>query len=226
MKSLATISVYFLLVGPLALAQEADLVYLDEAMKPCAKSAAKYTRKPLATEASIPMGATYGLDGKLIAEGGFVNSDLTVPDGPFTFYHSNGQIESTGTYKNGLKVGVWQRFSASGQPMAEKVYDQNFLAELVHDQPQVPATYEGGEGALAQSVRYWLDERGQAAAKGAIDVSVTTEADGRISAVEMRKGLSPFADQQIKNALLLTTMQPAQNGGRPVRARKELHLQL
>jgi antitoxin component YwqK of YwqJK toxin-antitoxin module len=44
------------------------------------------------------------------------------PHGSFVYYYQSGQIESQGDFRDGEKVGVWQRFDRNGNEKPEKVY--------------------------------------------------------------------------------------------------------
>jgi len=68
-----------------------------------------------------------GEGGHLIMTGTFSDEALTMAEGVFTFHHPNGQVESTGTFHNGLKTGVWKRYDARGTPLADRVYDNGAL---------------------------------------------------------------------------------------------------
>lgn len=54
--------------------------------------------------------------------GRYQDAALTVPDGDFTYYYSNGQVESTGVYDHGWKSGMWKCFTASGKSRADRIY--------------------------------------------------------------------------------------------------------
>ena len=61
-------------------------------------------------------------NGALKMTGTYSDQQRTVANGTFSFYHTNGQLESTGLYVNGTKKGVWKRFDAKGNELAERVY--------------------------------------------------------------------------------------------------------
>ncbi len=55
-------------------------------------------------------------------EGHFLDSTLTIPHGPFAFYHPNGRIESCGMYHHGVKVGQWVAQDSRGVRKADRHY--------------------------------------------------------------------------------------------------------
>lgn len=55
-------------------------------------------------------------------KGRYLDSTLTVAHGEFTYYHSNGRKESNGVFVNGVKTGLWFRWSITGEQVATKHY--------------------------------------------------------------------------------------------------------
>ena len=62
-------------------------------------------------------------EGALMMTGLYADEQLTVPNGHFTYFYMNGQIESSGFFQGGLKRGVWYRYNALGGLLAERVYE-------------------------------------------------------------------------------------------------------
>jgi hypothetical protein len=60
--------------------------------------------------------------GNLRMKGTYLDDALKVPHGEFTYYYTNGNVESNGRYEKGWKTGVWNRFAEDGSPKAERVY--------------------------------------------------------------------------------------------------------
>jgi hypothetical protein len=63
-----------------------------------------------------------GPAGSLRMTGTYRDADLRVAHGAFAYHHPNGRLESTGTYVDGRKYGVWLRFDATGRDLAERCY--------------------------------------------------------------------------------------------------------
>lgn len=64
----------------------------------------------------------YSPGGSLLMEGTFVDQGLRIPNGEFTFFHTNGKPESKGHFCNGGKVGTWQRWDQRGEPLSDRDY--------------------------------------------------------------------------------------------------------
>lgn len=61
-------------------------------------------------------------EGVLRMEGNYLDQALTVPHGTFAYYHSNGRMESTGSYEKGIKTGEWQCWTITGEARAARAY--------------------------------------------------------------------------------------------------------
>jgi hypothetical protein len=61
-------------------------------------------------------------NGGIRMTGTYADADLKVAEGEFTFYYSNGNIESKGMYANGMKTGTWLRYDMDGSAKAERNY--------------------------------------------------------------------------------------------------------
>jgi len=62
-------------------------------------------------------------DGSLLMTGIYADEQLAIANGLFTYFHTNGQMESSGLFQGGLKKGVWFRYTARGDLLAERLYD-------------------------------------------------------------------------------------------------------
>ncbi len=85
------------------------------------KQHAVYTAQIELADGHFNVKAFY-LDGAVKMEGAYMDKMLLVPHGLFVYYHSNGQVESTGHFRNGSKYGIWLRYHADGSPKTEKIY--------------------------------------------------------------------------------------------------------
>lgn len=63
-----------------------------------------------------------GPTGSLRMTGTYRDAGLQVAHGAFAFHHPNGRLESSGTYVDGRKHGVWLRYNAVGRALAERCY--------------------------------------------------------------------------------------------------------
>ena len=68
--------------------------------------------------------------GNIRMEGQHSNTDLTLPEGEYTYYYPNGQIECKGMYKNNVKYGTWMRYAMDGTLKAERNYSGQTWEEM------------------------------------------------------------------------------------------------
>lgn len=61
-------------------------------------------------------------NGSLRMTGTYLDEALQVAHGTFEFYHAGGQLESTGTFEEGRKAGLWRRYDKNGQELAHRIY--------------------------------------------------------------------------------------------------------
>lgn len=94
---------------------------LDATMRPCGPELAVFNQvvRPTAHGYEVTVRDAQGV---IRTTGTYLDAELTQPQGTFHYYHANGQLESTGSYVQGRKTGVWQRFDSQGRPLSERVY--------------------------------------------------------------------------------------------------------
>lgn len=71
-------------------------------------------------------GVLYDAAENVKAKGTYIEWDgKIVEDGYFVYYYYNGQVESEGVFSQGVKVGLWKRYSIDGVEKAPKNYPTN-----------------------------------------------------------------------------------------------------
>jgi len=68
--------------------------------------------------------------GLTLLKGQYLNGDLSVPQGEFTYYHPNGRLECKGRYDHGVKSGSWVRYDLSGNELSVREYSGMSTEEL------------------------------------------------------------------------------------------------
>lgn len=129
MKKLLTLTLIFLTVLTFQTqAQNSpdgkqDQVFLDQTLKVSTKKNAQFKRTMTYLGDSVYVARVTDLKGNLKVQGAYLMSDGKLyENGKFTFYYANGQVESQGMYEMGVKVGSWKRFTADGDPRADRYY--------------------------------------------------------------------------------------------------------
>jgi antitoxin component YwqK of YwqJK toxin-antitoxin module len=64
----------------------------------------------------------YYMTGDIMMAGTYLDKDLEVENGYFEYYFANGNMESTGLYTNGVKVGYWKRWVFDGTKKEDRYY--------------------------------------------------------------------------------------------------------
>lgn len=206
-----------------AAAQDPERIFLNEHLERTTGRKATFYRIWEGMEGQHFIGRTYSMDGKLKAEGRYLDEQLTVEHGHFTFYHANGKVESSGDYAEGLKAGVWQRFDGWGRSLAEKVYDPEPLADIVYTRAQTMPRYPGGDKELVRYIRSKVVGEDGQRVKTQVTASFIVEKNGELSEVKVVKGEDPIMDEKVVDALRSTpAWDPGREKGRPVRVQMQL----
>lgn len=216
-------SAVVLLPRPGAAAQDPDRIFLNAFLERTTDRKAAYYLVWEGMEGQYFIGRTYSMDGKLKAEGRYLDQQLTVEHGHFTFYHANGKVESSGDYAQGLKAGLWQRYDVWGRPLAEKVYDPEPLADIVYTRAQTMPSYPGGDKALVRYLRSRIGGPEKQRGRSEMTASFIVEKDGKLSDVKVLKGNDPVQDEKLVEALRSTpAWEPGRDKGRPVRVQMQV----
>lgn len=201
-------------------------IYLSNVLEPTSKGKAMYYLQPEGKDGELFIGKIYTMDGKVKAEGRFHDEALTIEEGPFTYFHLNGKVESKGDYVMGNKSGVWLRYDAAGHALAEKVYNPEPLANILYTRAETMPTYaEGGEKALVRTIKEKVDPTGKEV-KGEALASFVVEKDGKLTDVKVIDGVSEAVDEQVVDVIRSTSpWTPGIEKGLPVRVQMRVPVQ-
>jgi antitoxin component YwqK of YwqJK toxin-antitoxin module len=148
------------------------------------------------------VGRIYTMDGVLKADGHFADPQLRIQHGEFTFYHSDGSVESKGSYDMGRKSGVWQRFDEWGRELAEKVYNPEPLMDILYTRAEAMPQYPGGQKELVSYLRSKATGPDGINTHGTMTVGFVVERDGKISEAKVIEGGAEALDQRVVDALM------------------------
>ncbi len=218
---------FFLCLAP-AMAQDGgERQHLDEVLASTTVKKAKYYRVNEGKDGELYIGKIYTVEGKLKAEGHYQDAALTLPNGLFTYYHANGKVESRGNYADGNKTGIWERFDVWGGALAEKIYDPEPLANIIHTRAQAMPRYPGGdERAFVRHLREKVSPINGDKLKGEVMASFVVEKNGELTDVRVIDGKnSVFEDQLVEAVKATSPWQPGAEQGRPVRVQMRVPVQ-
>ena len=202
-----------------------ERTYLSATLDAAPKAQASFYKEAAGKDGDRFIGKIYSMDGKLKAEGRFVDAALTIEDGSFKFYHTNGKLESEGAYAQGWKSGVWKRFDQWGRPLSEKVYDPEVLANVIFSQPDMMPQYPGGDATLQAELKNKVAEKASTRPRGKMKATIVVEKDGSVSEVKVVEGVGGSIDELAMAAIKSTKWNPGMAKGRPVRVQMTLPLQ-
>lgn len=206
---------------------KAAKIYLSQVLEPTTRGKAAFYMVPEGVEGELHIGRIYTMDGKLKAEGRFRDAALTIEEGPFVFYHPNGKVESQGEYVMGNKTGVWLRFDPWGNPLAEKVYNPDVLANILYTRAETMPTFRGGdERAFVRTVKEAVKLPTGTVVKGQVMTSFVVEKNGELSDVKVIEGKDKEIDDQLVDVIKSTSpWTPGVDKGVPVRVQMRVPVQ-
>lgn len=224
---LAALSAPFAAQSALAQGGEEQRQYLSEVLAPTAKKKASFYREPAGRDGELYKAKTFTMEGKLKAEGTYLDAALTLPHGDFTFYHPNGRVESKGEYINGNKAGIWLRYDAWGEPLAEKIYNPEPLANIVYTRAQtMPQFKDGDEKAFVKHIKSKVEAESERKVKGSYTTTFIVEKDGTLSDVKVIEGQDEKIGERVAGAVKSTEpWRPGADKGQPVRVQMRVPVQ-
>lgn len=201
-------------------------LFLSEVLEPTSKRNAAYYLQTEGKDGELFIGKIYTLDGKLKAEGRFKDEALTVEEGPFIFYYTNGKVESKGIYAMGNKSGIWERYDVLGHPLAEKVYNPEPLANIIYTRAQTMPQVAGGEKLLVRTIKEKVADPSGKNVKGSVTASFIVEKNGELTDVKVIEGKNAAIDDQVVDMIKSTSpWTPGEDKGVPVRVQMRLPVQ-
>lgn len=179
---------------------------------------AKYTRDITVENDSTYKVSMKYITGETMMVGVFADANLQNQNGNFQYFYANGNPESEGRFKNGIKVGVWKRWSFDGSKKPDRYYpDENFKAKT---RSTNPAKFPGGMAALQKlitdSLKYPAEakERGL---EGTVYVTFTVDATGEVSRPEVSEGVHFLLNEEaMRFVSAMPTWAPASKNGTSV----------
>lgn len=137
------------------IAQNYNTVYLDAMFKEISDpEEAEYYREVSASESGLFMvDVYYNPSGKIKMTGSYSDEELKKEEGLFTYYHTNGQVESKGMYSEGVKYGIWERFYWDGGKKEDKFYSGETVDSMVNTRfSSTCAQFPGGESEMTKFI--------------------------------------------------------------------------
>lgn len=177
----------------------------------------------------------YKMHAPLIKERNFTDSSLTVLDGKFYEYHSNGLVSLSGEYENNLKEKTWSIYNDTGKIVLQKKYLNDVLIETIdpdtikkEDQrsdllgkDEKEASYGKREGDW---MKYLLKNLKANVANNSINggqvrVMYVVDTLGRCINITLKKSVEFVLDEEAKRLIYTSPLwNPAYQKGKKVKA--------
>lgn len=176
---------------------------------------AKYIREVVVENDTTYKVSIKYVTGETMMTGTYMDPKLELQNGSFKYFYANGNPESAGVFKEGIKVGTWKRWSFDGSKKPDRYYpDENFKAKT---RSTKPAKFPGGMAALqkliADSLKYPAEakERGL---EGTVYVAFTIDAKGEVSHPEVSEGTHYLLNEEaIRFVSAMPAWTPASKNG-------------
>ena len=120
--------------------------FFDYNWKPCDISVARYYALIEFKDSLWSRHDYYLHERRLQMEGRYRDSACKIPEGLFHYYHTNGSMESTGSYASGKRQGLWLKYHPNGM-----MQDSTFY---VKGQPSGTSMGWHSNGYLRDSIVY------------------------------------------------------------------------
>lgn len=104
---------------------------LDAKLEKTSLENARYHRRLVRVNDTLFFAEVFDLQKRLRFTGNYIFTEGKLKEqGEFVFYFPNGEVESRGMYKDGFKVGTWERFAENGAQRPDKYYQPTRSKEL------------------------------------------------------------------------------------------------
>lgn len=200
-------------------AQSNERIYLDENLNMLESSENAAFYRTIIQRSNKFEVHVYYLDGSLKMTGTYDDAEMRIANGSFTFYHPNGQKESTGNYCANSKCGIWKRWQSTGEPKADRVYPDPVEAyeAPIHDEPaQFPGGYKNLISFVKENTNY-PEEALLKELSGTVKVSFQIDEGGLVREVHVIQSAHYFLDRAALECVWqMPLWQPARRQGETI----------
>ncbi len=178
----------------------------------------------------------YNFSGPMINRATFKDKMLTVLNGDYADYHSNGYLATTGHYNNNKKDGIWYIYNDTAKAITEYKFHLDSLLSTIdmdsmakanekikHDTTgETEASYKGGNGKIRSfiSSSFKLPQRTISLHKdGTVKIRFVINTEGDVKDIAVLQSVEfAFDEEAMRVISLLKKWNPASDKGKKVNA--------
>ena len=176
----------------------------------------------------------YKINAPLVKERNFSDSSLSILEGSFNLYNSDGTLIESGNYKNNLKDGSWYRFDDQSKMISEEKFQDGILLSTIADfSPKEESVKQESfidkrEAVFGKGNNDWLkylrrtinSKVGINMSKGGtVLVGFTVETSGKCSNIFLKRSIEYKVDEEAKRVIETSpNWQPAFQNRKSVKA--------
>lgn len=158
----------------------------------------------------------YKINAPLVKERNYSDSSLTMLEGNYNFYNSEGKLIESGNYKNNLKDGTWYHFDVQNKLILEEKFQDGVLLSTITDfspkkdsvkqesyKDEKEAVFGKGNNDWVKYLRKTINSNvGTNMAKGGtVLVGFTVETTGKCSNLFLKRSIEYKVDEEAKRVI-------------------------
>ncbi len=177
----------------------------------------------------------YKMHAPLVVEKNFNDSNLTVLDGRYNLYHTNGMLSLEGEYVNSFKENTWNNYNDTGKLILQIKYLHNLVIETINpdtlkkedskrdilNPDEIEATYGQGKSDWKKYLEQNLnpDVALNSLKGGDVSIKFVIDTQGRCTNIMVKKSVEFVLDEEVKRLIYISPLwNSASQKGRKVKA--------
>jgi TonB family protein len=178
----------------------------------------------------------YNFSGPMINRATFKDKELTILNGDYADYHTNGYLATTGQYSNNKKDGLWYLYDDTAKVITKYTFHLDTLLSTIDMDSlgkandkikqdttgEVEASYKGGNGKIRSfiSSNFKLPQRTISLHKdGTVKIRFVIDTAGDVKEIAVLQSVEfAFDEEAMRVISLMKKWNPASDKGKKVRA--------
>jgi TonB family protein len=178
----------------------------------------------------------YNFSGPMINRATFKDKELTILNGDYADYHTNGYLATTGQYSNNKKDGLWYLYDDTAKVITKYTFHLDTLLSTIDMDSlgkandkikqdttgEVEASYKGGNGKIRSfiSSNFKLPQRTISLHKdGTVKIRFVIDTEGEVIEIAVLQSVEfAFDEEAMRVISLMKKWNPASDKGKKVKA--------